>query len=1081
MQALRVFSGNRLEVLAEGFAKILATPLASPFDQEIILVQSKGMERYLAMQIATHLGICSNCRFPFPNAFVDEIFRIVLPGLPGSPLFDPWFCAWRIMQILPGHLSAPGFAPLRHYLDGPGRGLKQLQLARRIAETFDQYLIYRPELIAAWESGSEDHWQAVLWRELCRGHERRHRAAQRDDLLQRLARAAPGEYPLPVRIAVFGISYLPAFHVQILQSLSRLTEVNLFLLNPCREYWGDIPSNREIRRIATKNGRQQRSPEELHLQGGNSLLASMGALGRDYFDLLTTLGCEEHELFSEGPETTLLERIQIDILRLANGAERSAKERILAEDDNSISIHSCHSAMREVEVLYDHLLAMFELDPRLLPGDIIVMTPDIESYAPFFEAVFGAPDDERKRIPYSVADRSLRQESSLIDAFLAVLDLYGERLTAPRVLAVLELQPVRQRLGLGDSALDVIVKWVREARIRWGIDERDRAQWNTAAFRENTWMAGIDRLLLGYALPGGGDKLFGEILPYDPIEGGETSVLGALLTFLTDLFKFLEALKASRTLSEWVDLLSGLISDFFVTDEEGKAEVHRLRQVLRELGRVSEVSGFEGAVEFELIRWVLGRELEREGFGRGFITGGVTFCSMLPMRSIPFKIVCLVGMNENAFPRQSRPLEFDLMAKAPRPGDRSVRNEDRYLFLEAILSARSRLYISYTGQNCRDNTAMPPSVLVSELSDYINKNYRLAEDERSDWFFTKHRLQTFNPAYFRGDLGFFSYSRHRLREAQLLLAEKHDPPLFVGKGLSAPDEALRTVNVADLCRFFANPANSFLNQRLGVRLGEEASLVEDAECFELDALERFAVEQELVRAALAGDAGTEPYQLLKASGQLPHGTPGEVTFQELQRQVQIFVAESRPHLEGERLEPLGIDLQVGDFNLTGTLSSIYPQGLRRLRYANLKAKDHLNTWIMHLVLNAVGESGYPSGSMVIGLKKRNWTATEYLPVAESREILERLLVRYWEGLHRPLHFFPETSLEYLTRVVEKATAPEEAIRKAEPIWFGNDHYRGESLEPHLQLCFRDSNPLDADFRSLAEEVYGPLLKFRREV
>ena len=433
MESLRLFTGNRLELLAKALANILETPPASPFEGEIIVVQSKGMERWLSMQLASHFGVCANCRFPFFNAFVYEVFQSVLPDLPDFSIFDPKYVTWRIMNLLPNHLEEAAFASLKHYLDGSLWSLKQLQLCRCIAETFDQYILYRPDMIARWEAGEEGHWQAVVWRDLSKGLEQRHRAALGRTVMEKIRTAAPGSFGLPQRVSIFGISYFPPFHLQIFEGLSRQTEVNLFLLNPCREYWGDIASERDIRRLAPGRKTPELSPEDLHLERGNPLLASMGTMGKEFFDLLASFSYDETTFFHDPGDSTRLACIQSDILNLRDRGEHPNEMRPVSEADRSILIHSCHSPMRELEVLYDHLLEMFERDSNLLPKDILVMAPEIETYAPFVQAVFDAPEDERKRIPYSIADRSMRKESQDVDAFLAMLDLWGERLTAPQV------------------------------------------------------------------------------------------------------------------------------------------------------------------------------------------------------------------------------------------------------------------------------------------------------------------------------------------------------------------------------------------------------------------------------------------------------------------------------------------------------------------------------------------------------------------------------------------------------------------------------------------------------------------------
>ncbi len=1080
MKPLRLYTGNRLDLLAKALVRVLETPLASALDEEIIVVQSKGMERWISMQLASHFGVCANCRFPFPNAFVLDISRSVIPELPDVSLFDPKYSTWKIMKILAEHVEEPNFTSLKHYLDGPAWSLKQLQLSRCIAETFDQYLLYRPDMINRWEAGEEDHWQAVVWRDLARGSEQQHRAALGKTLLDTIRKAAPGAFRLPRRVSVFGISYLPPFHLQIIEGLSRLTEINLFLLNPCREYWGDIASARDIRNLASRQNPLELTPEELHIEKGNPILASTGTLGRDFFELLAAFDYEETTLFRDPGEGLLLPCVQSDILNLRDRTDPSGEKTPLSAADRSLQIQSCHSPMRELEVLHDHLLEMFDNDPSLLPKDILVMMPEIEAYAPFIEAVFDAPEEERKRIPHSIADRGLKRESPVADTFLAILDLWGERITAPQVLGILESPSVQAAFGLTGADMDLIVRWVREVRIRWGIDEQDRSRWLNRSFRENTWRAGVERLLLGYAMPGNDRHLFAGILPYDPIEGSDTEVLGKLVEFLEALFQFVASLRISRSLEQWSRELLSMLSKFFQAPEDSKRELHALRQVMADLGRIEQLSGFRQEVEIRVIKWYLDKVFEREGFGRGFMTGGVTFCSMLPMRSIPFRVICLLGMDGNAYPRQAKAPDFDFIAKHPKPGDRSPRNDDRYLFLEALISAGEKLYISYTGQSSQDNSVIPPSVLVSELLDYINGAFALPPGTDPDPFVTRHRLQPFSPAYFKKDPKLFTYSAEREKEARCLLREKTRPPLFVSAALSPPEEELKNVNIIQLGRFFVNPARFLLEKRFGIVIDDKSSLLEETEPFGLAGLEKYALDQSVLEAGMADRELSELFPALKASGILPHGVPGECAFEAMTREVAAFARRMGPCLRGGELEPLNIDLHLSGFSITGRLPFIYPEQMVRYRYARLKAKDHLSLWVQHLALNALGKTGYPRESMIAGLHSGKWYALQYAPVENSREILERLLQEYWNGLVKPLPFFPDTSLQYAQLVLKKDKSPEHALRAAESTWAGSEHNRGECRDSHFELCFKSHNPLDAEFQRLAVEIFGPLLACQRE-
>ncbi|MCD6353665.1 MAG: exodeoxyribonuclease V subunit gamma [Proteobacteria bacterium] len=852
MPGLKLFVSNRLEVLADKLAEVLKTPLPSPLEKEIIVVQSKGMERWVSMQLASRRGICANCSFPFPNAFVHEIFRKVLPEIPERSPFDPKIMTWRIMKLLPSCISKPGFESLGIYLRNTEEKLKLFQLSARIADTFDQYLIFRPQMIFGWEQGTDEHWQAVLWRELLKESDKWHRAELGRYFFKVVKNSSRRIEGLPERISVFGISALPRFHMEVFSNISLVTRVNLFLANPCKEYWGVILSDWEMRKRTLRQSPRDLNDKELHLEKGNSLLASMGTLGRDFFDLVNEFQYEEWTSFEDGREDNLLSCIQSDILNLIDRPQIPDKMKTVRSSDSSIQFHSCHSPMREIEVLHDQLLNMFETVPGLMPRDILVMTPDIETYSPYIQAVFDISTDDARWIPFSIADRSVRKESEIIDTFLAIIDIWGTRFSASQVLAILDSQAVRGRFGLLESDLELVRRWVKEIRIRWGIDGESRSQMGLPAFPENTWRAGLEQLLLGYAIPGHEKNLFGGILPYDHIEGREALVLGKFLEFTEQLFSHVTSLGRPQTLDDWSEALNVLLEGFFMPEEDTEREMQVIRRVLKDLADMEEVSGFHEKIDINVIKWHLRHSFESTDLGFGFISGGVTFCALLPMRSIPFKVICLVGMNNDAYPRQSKPLGFDLMAKHPEPGDRSRRNDDRYLFLEAVLSTREKLYISYVGQSIQDNSLIPPSVLVSELMDYIEQGFNLPGKNIQKHFFTKHRLQAFSPEYFKKNEKLFSYSRETLRAARCILKTRETPVPYISRELSGPGEEWKSIDLNDLYRFFANPAEFLLKRRLGIYLEKKESVVEEREPFDIKGLEKYLLEEKLLKGKLTG-------------------------------------------------------------------------------------------------------------------------------------------------------------------------------------------------------------------------------------
>ncbi|MGD2124659.1 MAG: exodeoxyribonuclease V subunit gamma [Desulfobacteraceae bacterium] len=1081
MGALRLFTSNRLEILAEAMAEVLRKPLASPLDAEVIVVQSKGMERWLSMQLAERHGICANCSFPFPNTLVQDIFEKVLKALPERSAFDPRIMTWRIMKRLPGMLSKPGFENISIYLGDPYESLKLFQLCSRIADTFDQYLLFRPEMIFRWEKQKERHWQAALWRELVKGKEKKHRAALAQAFSDAVRSSSIETKDLPERVSVFGISALPRFHVELLAGLSLYVEVNFFLMNPCREYWGDIVSGWEIKKRIARESTQETTVEALHLEKGNSLLASMGRLGRDFFELTNEFGHEESAVFEDPGEDHLLSCLQSDILNLRDRLEVSKVKKSMPPKDLSVQIHSCHSPMREIEVLHDRLLDMFECDPDLMPKDILVMTPDIETYAPYVQAVFDLPPDDARRIPFSIADRSVRHESGIVETFLSILDLQGSRFGASQVLAILDSDAVRCKFGFTEEEIERVRHWVKETRIRWGIDAESRGQIGLPPSSENTWRAGLARLLMGYAMPGRDEKMFAEILPYDHLEGGEAQALGALVEFVENLFERVMGLGQQRNLKGWATFLVDLLECFFLPDEDAEKEMQVLRRCLDELADVQEKASFDDEVDIRVIQSHLMQALDQQGFGFGFMTGGVTFCAILPMRSIPFKVICLVGMNGDAYPRQSKALGFDLMAKDPRPGDRSRRNDDRYLFLEAMLSAREKLYISYVGQDIRDNTTVPPSVLVSELMDYIEQGFEIPGKKVLDHVVTKHRLQGFSAEYFRNDEKRFSYSEETCRVAQGLLKPPRALVPFISKGLSEPEEAWKVIDLEDLCRFFINPAKFLLTRRLGIYLEESASIPEEREAFSIRGLDRYHLGEELLERRLEGHDFKDLLLLTRASGRLPHGTVGECLYEGLTQEIEHFVSKLASYMRSSLLEPLDVDLHLSQFRLTGRIEAIYPERLIQYRYARLRSRDLLKAWIYHLTLNSLKAEGYPKCTTLAGLDPKNrekpeWLAWEYAPVVNADKILESLLGKYWMGLKMPISLFPESSWTYVLETIEKGKHAEDALMRARNIWEGSDYKRGEREDLYYQLCFGDNDCLDVNFQNIAEEIFRPMLE-----
>ncbi|MFZ0448829.1 MAG: exodeoxyribonuclease V subunit gamma [Desulfatiglandaceae bacterium] len=1083
-KGLKLYTSNRMELLGERIAEVLKAPLSSPLEKEIIVVQSKGMERWLKMRIATHHGVCANVQFPYPNAFVDDISRKVLRDFTEKSPFDPAVMTWRILDLLPDCVRQSGFEAIRSYVGGVRSELKKYQLAATISDLFDQYLTFRPDMILSWEKGAEKDWQAMLWRRLIEKTGGLHRAALHRRLITDLGgKNRRGFLELPERISVFGISTLPPFHLQILSALAHVTEVNLFLMNPCREYWGEIFSQRGKEAFLKRAGQGGDESGPLHLEEGNSLLASMGTLGREFFSMVTELECEEQRYFMEPEPVNLLQTLQTDILNLRDRPAEGLEKSAVVAHDQSIRIHSCHTPMREMEVLYDQLLSMFEDDPALQPRDILVMTPDIEAYAPFVQAVFGVPESEETRIPFSIADRSPVAESPLFESFLAVLELTKGRFTTEDVLNVLECEAIREKFRFTEQDLSMIRHWTGESGIRWGRDGAQRQGMGLPPYSENTWRFGLDRLLLGYAMPGSNHgRIFKDILPFDQVEGEDAAVLGRFVAFLENLMSHVADLGKPRTIQTWAKTLQKILEDLFSEEGTGQRNAQMIRQSLADLREQAEISGFSGTLPLDAVKSAFLKQLGNKTYGSGFLTEGVTFCSMLPMRSIPFKVICVVGMNGDAYPRQTRKLGFDLMIRKPRRGDRSRRNDDRYLFLETILSARDILYISYVGQSVEDNSTVPPSSLVSELLDYLEENFEFpgsSAENVQERLVVSHRLQAFSPAYFNGNRKYFSYSGENLEASMQKLSTSRAPCAFISTGISPPGDEWKTVSLDAFMAFFSSPARFLLKERLGITLGVQDTGLHETEPFKVDGLEKYLLEQHLLGEILSGKDPAHLFRGLKLEGRMPHGMAGKCTFERLSQGVEAFAKEVRKQSGDVPAHSLELEVDLNGLLVKGRIDGIRPTGLLQYRYTTAKAKDHLALWIKHLLINQAGDPGIPRQSTLLA-SDGCWI---YSPVDSSRELLEHLGKIYLRGLEKPLPFFPDTSLAYAKACLSEERHDADALERARARWIGNPYqpHSGESEDDFYQLCFRQTDPFDDKFRALALEIFGPLLAATKKI
>lgn len=1081
---LYTYHSNRLETLAVELAHAVATPLPSAFQTETVVVQNGGMGRWLSLRIADELGICANLAFQMPGEFVWSAVREIVSDVPKTSPFEPEILTWRIFSALLDPNTTQLFPEVAHFL-ADGDELKHFEFARQIARTFDQYLVYRPDWIRDWDTGYDEGWQPRLWRWLNASMPRHgvlHWVGLQQRVYAQLSESNPPRLSLP-RVSLFAISTLSPSYLQFITAVASVMDVHMFILNPSAAYWADIRSRREIARAA-RSGESATT----YLEEGNSLLASLGRQGRDYIDSLVAIAEQvERDCFVDLEGQSLLEKIQNDILQLRNPTTRlngdaDGVSGIIQSNDQSIAVHVCHSPLREIEVLHDQLLALFDEQGRddshgkTRPEDVLVMTPDVSVYAPFIEAVFGAGLGT-VRIPYSIADRALTEENPDVEAFFDLLALIDKRFDAASIGSLLDVPAIRRRLRFSDEDVDAIHHFIREAGIRWGIDALAKTDWGVPSTPQHTWQFGLDRLLLGYAMPGHNEFMVQGILPYDPVEGSRALVLGKFYSFVRDLEAWVVEARRPQSHDYWAARLEQLLERFFEIETGEEAPWRPLREAIRALPDRCRQADYFSPITHRIVVAFLRDEIQQRSRNPGFLRRGVTFCATLPMRNIPHAVICLIGMNDGAFPRMTRPASFDLMPADPRRGDRSARDDDRYLFLEVILAARKKLYISYVGQSQKDNSRIPPSVVVSELLDYIEQGYRLnaAGDTASGigtrQITTLHPLQAFGRAYFdpRGNPQLFTYNPRLERASRVInKSDQMEPPFFISS-LTVADESWRVIDLPSLYAFFRNPARYLLRQRLRLHLPENEAMLETLEPFTLEWGVARHVRDALLESVVKAEQIDQLRERLRARGLLPHGVVGDVLLDEEFGRVMGLRERIVELNAGDPLAPRPFDLEIGSFRLSGELDHVYACGRVVIDAVRAGPSHRLRLWLGHLVGHCIDEHHVPGASYLLAVEG----SAVLRPVNEARSLLLDLLELYWQGINAALHFYPRTSFDYTQRWVRDD--PDGARTKARQTWEGNDFATGENSDPYIALALRGQDPLDDIFEMIARRVYEPLI------
>ncbi len=1031
---LEVHRASRGDVLAAGLGEVLRQPVADPFAPEVVSVPTRGVERWLTQQLSAWLGsragrsdgVCANIDFPFPASVVG---RALAAGSGVAREADPWLpehAVWALLAVVDECLDEPWLTSLASHLgrlggvpDGPAR---RFSAVRHLADLFDRYAVHRPGLLLGWAAGDlpaegAPAWQARLWVRLRERIGLPSPAERLAGACERIV-AGPGLVDLPPRLSLFGLTRLPASYLAVLEALAVARAVHLWLLHPSTVLWDRVAAG-----PARPGPRRGAGSVPLPV---NPLLRSWGRDVREMQLVLTAAGAVDHQP-ADDPVVRpgLLGLLQASIRADASpepGMPGTVDSRPdLATGDGSVQVHSCHGRARQVEVLRDVIRHLLADDPLLEPRDVIVMCPDIEAFAPLIQATFGShPDGPDPGLHVRLADRSLRQTNPVLGTLAQMLDMASGRVTASELLDLAGTVPVRTRFGFDDDELARVDGWVRAAGVRWGIDAAWRRPYRMDKLAYGTWAAGLDRILTGVAVSEDSPGLIGEVLPLDDVDSGDIDLAGRAAEFVARARVALESFASSQSLGAWIEAIDSAAGALLGVSAGDEWQEAQLRRLIEDLAAQAAASPEGEATELcpAELRALLADRLRGVPTRANFRTGHLTMCTLVPMRSVPHRVICLLGLDDGSFPRRTEPDGDDLLGADPWIGDSDPRSEDRQLLLDAVMAAEETLVIIYSGRDERTNAPMPPAVPVGELLDLVDATVQAEGGPTRGRIITEHPLQPFDQRNFvAGALtagGPWSFDRSALdgavagRRPRGARVPAFPPPL--------PPLDVDLIGLDDLLRFVEHPVRAFLRRRVGLSVSGERVEPGDSLPIKLTALEEWQVGERLLRACLAGADLDECVRAEVSRGTLPPGQLGLRTVGDVRPRIEALTkAASGPAGPGGAID---VAAASGEIVVAGTLTDVHGQELQTVSYSKLGPRHRLAAWVRIVVLTAaqpecswrartIGRDSTGSSAAVACIEPPGLTAAERTAWARPR--LDALVDLFLCGMREPLPLAPRAS------------------------------------------------------------------------
>ncbi len=1064
MKNITIYSSNSTERLIELFLdNYQKYILSDPFRKNKIICKNAYFARIIFLRIAERFGICANIEFVLPRDYFFELFCRVFSDF-DNPI-DRNDMLWQIYDIFDKLPPREEFKSLKEYFQNDSDDRKRFQLARSLAGIFDDYILFRPEYLSRWQNGENvdigdlnlQKWQGFIWDKIY--EKNGNRIFSKFYEILRNGSLESGKFQIngdEEYLPIFIPNPMPPVFVDILNIISKEVKFDIYLQAQKKDYLRKNESN-ELELFPSEKAAEEASFAD-----------SFDSSFKDFTDILKERldFAHYHHRYDFKNGSSMLGALQ----KAAYGQKIHENPSF---DDKSITISSCHSKIREIQVLYDFILDTLQKNPDIEPDDIMVLSANLDEYAPFIEAIFSLSDDNSRKIPYTIIDWSHSFENNAIQTFLDILDTSQGRFHVTEVLSILEFDHVRDKFDISEQEYQQIIKWLSEARINWGWKET-KVQLELPEYDINTWHYGIKRMLLGYCLREDEKRLYEGILPYEEIEGKSAVTLGKFLDFIDMLHDASKKLNTKITAQVWAKRLNDIIDNAFEPSDVGKMSyIKMMKDAVSEIAKIDDIVDNPGKqrLDFKVIRNYLDNLFDKNIRSGRFNKSGITISSFLSCSGMDKKVIALLGMDESEFPRKSNLPRYNLMKHDQKPGDRDIRKDDKYHFFKAIMSAKEKLYISYIGQSVKDNSEIPPSVLLSEIIDLLSEIMQINRDRIIEKLVTKHPLQPFSKKYFRKDSSLYSYSKKNLKALQTCLTEAVSKKF--GDSIIKSNTIDYNITLEQLKKFFINPAQYLIEDVLDFRLRDYEDELSDQEPFILGNLEEYILNMEFAEAFM--NEKSIDYEIINAGGKLPHGNPGLFYFRRNEAEISLFIKKVKVAIGNKKPTTIHFDKTIGKWDISGKIENVYGKNHIQYRYAKIKGKEKIRLLIDQLALSIL-DKNYQS----FFYGKDSIVRMKYID--NPLEKMNMLLEIFEKGHSRIIHFFPKSADAFAEQMKKKPDKQDKAEKKARDKWQGNSYSLGEyDTDDYFSRTLDKHEAIDDEFFDISDKIFSIINEYLEEM